>query len=52
MQPLDFTPLRDLTARVVLFPVRHHSPAAARLVRELILRAEPDPERRPRVIIG
>ena len=41
MQPFDFTPLRDLTARVVFFPVRHHSPAAARIVRELILRLRP-----------
>src|SRR6266700_2104251 len=30
-----------LDARVILFPVRHHSPAAARLVCELIERVRP-----------
>ena len=38
---LDVAPLCDLNAPVVLFPVRHHSPTAARLVRELILRLRP-----------
>ncbi|MGL4419439.1 MAG: hypothetical protein ACRCZF_02125, partial [Gemmataceae bacterium] len=32
----DLKPLCDCTGRVVLFPVRHHSPAAARLVRDLV----------------
>jgi hypothetical protein len=31
----------DLTAPVVFFPVRHHSPACARLVRELAHRIKP-----------
>lgn len=33
--------LSDLSGRVVFFPVRHHSPAAARLVRTLIDRHKP-----------
>jgi Family of unknown function (DUF5682) len=37
----DFSPLCDLSARVVLFPVRHHSPTAARLVSELIRTLRP-----------
>jgi hypothetical protein len=42
MTATDFpTGLLDLTGRVVFFPVRHHSPAAARLVRELITRLRP-----------
>lgn len=36
------TGLLDLTGRVVFFPVRHHSPAAARFVRELIERLKPE----------
>ncbi len=39
--PLDVTPLCDLGGRAVLFPVRHHSPTAARLVRDLITRLRP-----------
>lgn len=35
------TGLLETAGRVVFFPVRHHSPAAARLVRELITRIEP-----------
>lgn len=31
----------DLNAPVVFFPVRHHSPACARLVRELALQLQP-----------
>jgi hypothetical protein len=38
---VDLSPLADLSGRVVLFPVRHHSPAAARLVRQLIDRLKP-----------
>jgi hypothetical protein len=34
-------PLCDLSARVVFFPVRHHSPTAARLVRDLAVRLRP-----------
>lgn len=34
-------PLQDADARVVFFPVRHHSPAAARLVVELAERRKP-----------
>jgi hypothetical protein len=41
MDTVDLTPLCDLSARAVFFPVRHHSPAAARLVRELALRLRP-----------
>ncbi|HZY85365.1 MAG TPA: DUF5682 family protein [Gemmataceae bacterium] len=37
----DLRALCDLDARVVLFPVRHHSPTAARLVRELARRLRP-----------
>jgi hypothetical protein len=37
----DLGPLSDLGARVLLFPVRHHSPTAARLVRELIRQRRP-----------
>ena len=37
----DFSPLCDLSARVVLFPVRHHSPTAARLVAGLIRSLQP-----------
>ena len=32
----------DTSARVIFFPVRHHSPAAARLVRDLIRELRPD----------
>ena len=38
---MNFAPLCDLSARAVLFPVRHHSPTAARLVRDLIARLRP-----------
>jgi hypothetical protein len=38
---VNFAPLCDLSARAVLFPVRHHSPTAARLVRDLIARLRP-----------
>src|SRR5262245_7208854 len=41
MRDFDFSPLCDLTARVVFFPVRHHSPAAARLLRQLALAIKP-----------
>jgi hypothetical protein len=41
MSDFDFAPLCDLTAPLVLFPVRHHSPTAARLVRDLIARVRP-----------
>lgn len=37
----DLGALLDLGGRVVHFPVRHHSPTAARLVRELIQRMQP-----------
>lgn len=37
----DLHRLSDLTGRVILFPVRHHSPTAARLVRALALRLRP-----------
>ena len=37
----DFGPLCDPSARVVLFPVRHHSPTAARLVAGLIRSLRP-----------
>ncbi len=37
----DLAPLSDLSGRAVLFPVRHHSPAAARLVGRLIDRLKP-----------
>ena len=43
MQPTpDITPLLDLGARVVFFPVRHHSPACARVLREVAQRVRPD----------
>ena len=38
---LDLEPLLDLSAPVVYFPVRHHSPACARLVRALIDQVRP-----------
>ncbi|MFO0928489.1 MAG: DUF5682 family protein [Gemmataceae bacterium] len=38
---LDLRRLGDLTGRVLLFPVRHHSPTAARLVRALAERVRP-----------
>jgi hypothetical protein len=38
---VNFAPLCDLSGRAVLFPVRHHSPTAARLVRDLIGRLRP-----------
>ena len=41
MHNQNLSPLLDLGARVVYFPVRHHSPTAARLVRELIQRMRP-----------
>jgi hypothetical protein len=41
LSDFDFAPLCDLAAPVVIFPVRHHSPTAARLVRDLIARARP-----------
>ncbi len=41
MHTYDLGTLLDLDARVVFFPVRHHSPTAARLVRELVLRMKP-----------
>ena len=41
MQNHDLDLLLDLGSRVVYFPVRHHSPTAARLVRELIQRMRP-----------
>ena len=37
----DLRALCDLDARVVFFPVRHHSPTAARLVRDLARRLRP-----------
>ncbi|MBY0523273.1 MAG: hypothetical protein K2R98_07735 [Gemmataceae bacterium] len=37
----DFSELVDLAARVVFFPVRHHSPACARQARALIRRLRP-----------
>ena len=42
MQPApEITPLLDLDARVVFFPVRHHSPACARILREVAQRVQP-----------
>jgi hypothetical protein len=41
MDTFDFRLLCDLSARVLLFPVRHHSPTAARLVRDLIGQQRP-----------
>jgi len=38
----DLGELADLTRRVVYFPVRHHSPAGAKLVRDTIDRVRPD----------
>ena len=38
----DLGELADLTRRVVYFPVRHHSPAGAKLVRDAIDRVRPD----------
>lgn len=38
---MDLTRLCDPSARVIFFPVRHHSPAAARLVRQLAERVRP-----------
>jgi hypothetical protein len=38
---LNVLPLCDLSGPVVFFPVRHHSPTAARLVRELAVRLRP-----------
>ncbi|MFO0845601.1 MAG: DUF5682 family protein [Gemmataceae bacterium] len=37
----DFSPLCDLAARVIFFPVRHHSPAGSRLLRRLALDVRP-----------
>jgi hypothetical protein len=42
MHTYDLRSLLNLDDRVVYFPVRHHSPTAARLVRELTLRLRPD----------
>ncbi|MFM2431901.1 MAG: hypothetical protein RLZZ511_3114 [Cyanobacteriota bacterium] len=39
--PIDNTPLYSLDAEVIFFPVRHHSPAAARLLRQLIHDRQP-----------
>jgi hypothetical protein len=41
-QQTSLAPLGDRAARVVYFPVRHHSPACAALVRELILEVRPE----------
>jgi hypothetical protein len=41
MLAYDLTALCDLDARIVFFPVRHHSPTAARLVRDLIATMRP-----------
>jgi hypothetical protein len=38
---IDHTPLYALDAAVIFFPVRHHSPAAARLLRQLIHDRQP-----------
>jgi hypothetical protein len=38
---IDHTPLYSLDAEVIFFPVRHHSPAAARLLRQLIHDRQP-----------
>lgn len=38
---IDPARLCDLTGRVVFFPVRHHSPTAARLLRDLAVRLRP-----------
>jgi hypothetical protein len=37
----DLAELSDLSSRLILFPVRHHSPTAARLVREAIATLQP-----------
>src|SRR5262245_48640441 len=42
MLTYDLSELWNLDGRAVFFPVRHHSPAAARLVRELIGLLRPD----------
>jgi hypothetical protein len=39
--PYDLDALCDLAARVVCFPVRHHSPTAARLIIDLLTRLRP-----------
>ena len=41
MQSFDYRPLCDLSSRVLLFPVRHHSPTASRLVAALIHQVRP-----------
>src|SRR5436305_483233 len=41
MLSYDLNPLSDLHAPVVFFPVRHHSPTAARLVRVLAQQLRP-----------
>ncbi|MFO0880083.1 MAG: DUF5682 family protein [Gemmataceae bacterium] len=41
MQPFDFTPLADRSARIVFFPVRHHSPAGSRLLGTLAAALRP-----------
>jgi hypothetical protein len=41
MHAYDLHALQKLDDRVVFFPVRHHSPTAARLVRELVMRLRP-----------
>ena len=41
MDTFDFRLLCDPAARVVLFPVRHHSPTAARLVSHLVQQRRP-----------
>src|SRR5205814_6957683 len=41
MAPHELPELWRLDGQVILFPVRHHSPAAARLVGELIERVRP-----------
>jgi hypothetical protein len=42
MAPFDFRPLCDSDARVLLFPVRHHSPTAARLIHDFIQQRRPE----------
>jgi hypothetical protein len=42
MLTYDLDALCDLNSRVIFFPVRHHSPTAARLVRDLIASLRPD----------
>jgi hypothetical protein len=41
MSDFNVAPLCNLNAPVILFPVRHHSPTAARQVRDLIARVRP-----------